>query len=512
MVTGVLTATAALTVTACGTGSGPDGSPGPGTSKSSLASHPAWAAAAAGHFQVKAAGCAPVAAAYDVTDAGTAAWAVQLPGGGAGRPGSTAVFQAATISPVTAGGLAVYAYGDVISARRLTDGQQAWQRVVTGPAGAAAGAAANQVGNLWTWHGELIALIAPVYLGQRPAGLRVLALSPATGAIRWTADLGTGDLYNDQVITSGGVLAVLTEGGGAGGRGKLIAVGLEAGTVLWSRPYGRDELTDGPTAAGPVIVMAEHGTVTGFDARTGAVRWTRAGLPGPVETLAVPGGGVLLYDLLQQALPGQRAVPASRLFPVTALDAASGAVRWRVRTAGPVSEVSAAGGVITIGTSGSGRLTLLTSGGRVLWSVPEHVANDMTWVNTGTDLVYIATGPTVNATGIEAGLTWLADRRLATGALRWSVRLPAYAAAQVVWPGGGNLIVTAESGSGARPAAISVDPATGRTGGGTSLASLVVTTPLTVAGGDTLIELTSAACPLASAPAAGGAAPGASGQ
>jgi len=92
------------------------------------------------------------------------------------------------------------------------------------------------------------------------------------------------------------------------------------------------------------------------------------------------------------------------------------------------------------------------------------------------------------------------------------VRLPAYAAAQVVWPGGGNLIVTAESGSGARPAAIAVDPATGRTGAGTSLASLVVTTPLTVAGGDTLIEMTSAPCPLASAPGAGGAAPEAGGQ
>jgi len=402
----------------------------------------------------------------------------------------------------------VYAYGDVISARRLTDGQQAWQRVVTGPPGAA-GEAGDQVGNLWAWHGALIALIAPVYLGQRPADMRVLALSPATGAVRWTADLGIGDLYNDQVITSGGVLAVLTEGGGADGRGKLIAFGLDAGQVLWSRSYGRDELTDGPTAAGPVIVMAEHGTVSGFDAGTGRVRWTHGGMPGPVESLAVPGGSVLLYDLLQQTEPGQRPVPASRLFPVTVLDAASGAVRWRVRTAGPVSEVSAAGGLITIGTSGSGRLTLLTSGGRVLWSVPEHVANDMTWVNTGTDLVYIASGPDVNATGLEAGLTWLADRRLATGAVRWSVRLPDYAAAQVVRPAGGNLIVTAESGSGARPAAISVDPGTGRTGGGASLASLMVTTPLTVAGGDTLIEMTSAPCPVASAPGAAAIAPGA---
>ena len=205
--------TAALAVAACAPGTGVGSTGGPGTSLSSAVSHPASAAAAAEHFQVTSSGCGPVAAGYDITDAGTPAWAVQLPGAGAARPGAQSAFETAAISPVAADGLAVYAYGDVISARRLTDGQQAWQRTVPEPAGAGAG----EVGNLWAWHGELIALIAPVYLGQRPVDMRVLALSPATGAVRWTADLGTGDLYNDQVITSGGVLAVLTEGGGAGG-------------------------------------------------------------------------------------------------------------------------------------------------------------------------------------------------------------------------------------------------------------------------------------------------------
>jgi outer membrane protein assembly factor BamB len=250
----------------------------PALSQPPVISHPASAAAAATRFRLKASGCAGVAAAYDVTDAGTAAWAVQLPGTSSSYQG----FQ-----PVAIDGLAVFAYGNVISARRLTDGQQVWQRVFPEPAGSSAG----EVGGLWAWHGELIALIAPTNLGQRPIDMRVQALHPATGAVRWTANLGTGGLYNDQVITSGGVLAVLTEGGGAGGTGKLMAVDLNAGNLLWSRPYGMDELTDGPDAVGPVIVMAEHGTVTvtGFDARTGAVRWTHSGMPGPVGSLAGPG-------------------------------------------------------------------------------------------------------------------------------------------------------------------------------------------------------------------------------
>jgi len=500
--------TAALAVAACAPGSGPAGAGQAASSAAPTISHPASAAAAAAHFKVTSSGCAPVAAAYDITGAGTAAWAAQLPGGGPARLGSQPAGSPAAISPVTIDGLAVYAYGDVISARRLTDGQQTWQRVIAQPAGSAAGSAAGEVGELWAWRGELIALIAPTYLGQRPVDMRVLALRPATGAVRWSADLGTGDLYNDQVITSGGVLAVLTEGGGTGGEGKLIGFGLADGRLLWSRPYGKDELTDGPTAAGPVIVMAEHGTVTGFDAATGAVRWSHGGMPGPVESLAGPGDEVLLYDPLQQTLPSQRPVPASRLFPVTALDAATGAVLWRARTAGPVSELSAAGGLITVGTSGPYRLTLLSPGGRVAWSVPGYVGSDTTWVNTGADLVYVSTEPDVRAPGIEPDQTSVVDLGLSTGTVRWSTRLGDAPGAQLAWPIGGNLVLTEEPVA-AAPAALAVDPATGQVRATATLARLTVTTPLTVAGGDIPLEMTSGGCVVpgtGAAPVAGGSA------
>jgi outer membrane protein assembly factor BamB len=288
-----------------------------------------------------------------------------------------------------------------------------------------------------------------------------------------------------------------------------MAVGLNDRRLLWSRPYGTEELTDGPVAAGAVIVMAEHGTVTGFDAGTGAVRWSHGGMPGPVGSLAGPGDEVLLYDPLQQTLPGQRPVPASRLFPVTALDAATGAVLWRARTAGPVSELSAVGGLITVGTSSPYLLTLLNPGGRVLWSVPGYAASDMTWVDTGADLVYVSTEPDVRATGIEPDLTSVVDLSLGTGTVRWSTRLGDAPGAQLAWPAGGDLVVTEEPVSAAPPAALAVDRATGQVRATATLARLTVTTPLTVAGGDILLEMTSGGCAVpgtSSAPVVGGSA------
>lgn len=449
--------------------------------------HPSSAAAAAAHFKF-APGCAPAAAAYDVTDAGTTAWAVHLPG-----PGSAGdSFGVQSSQPVAVGGLAVFTYGNVISARRLTDGSQAWQRVYPGSPGSSLG----EVGGLWAWHGALIALIAPVYLGERPVPMRVQALDPATGAVRWTASLGAGDLYNDQVITSGGVLAVVTETGGAGGLGKLMAFDLNARTLLWSRPYGQEELTDGPVAAGPVLVMAEHGTFTAFDDRTGTVRWARGGIPGSVMAQAGPGNSVLLSDLLPQLGPAQHPVPASQLYGVAAFDAATGALLWRVKTVGGADEVAVLGnGSIVVGTSGPGRLTLLRPNGQPAWSVPENVENGMTWVNTGTDLIYVSSDSSADVA------TKLVDRRLSTGAARWSTTLGGDGSyAVVVRPAGANLIVAEAPGLSSRSiAALAVDPATGHVTATAPLAALGEI-PLTVAGGDTLMEITSAPCPVPSGP------------
>ena len=482
----VAAVTAACALAACASPAA-GGAAGPGRAPSPAIAHPASAAAAAARFSF-AASCAPAAAAYDVTDAGAAAWAVHLPG--PGSPGSG--FGVQSSQPVAVGGLAVFTYGNVISARRLADGSQAWQRAYPGAAGSSLG----EVGGLWAWHGALIALIAPVYLGERPVPMRVQALDPATGALRWTASLGTGDLYNDQVITSGGILALLTETGGPGGLGKLMAFDLNTRTLRWTRPYGKEELAGGPVAAGPVIVLSEHGIYTAFDDRTGAVRWARGGIPGSVTAQAGPGDSVLLSDLLPQLGPAQHPVPASQLYGIAAFDAATGALRWRVKTVGGADEVAVLGnGMIVVGTSGPGRLTLLRANGQRAWSVPENVANGMTWVDTGTDLIY------VSSDGGADVATKLVDRELGTGAARWSTTFGGDGTyAVVVRPAGTSLIVADARGlSSPSFAALAVDPATGHVSASARLAALGEI-PLTVAGGDTLIEVTSAPCPVAAGP------------
>ena len=232
-------------------------------------------------------------------------------------------------------------------------------------------------------------------------------------------------------------------------------------------------------------------------------------MPGPVESLAGPGDSVLLYDLLQQTLPGQRPVPASRLFPVTALDAASGAVRWRVSTAGPVERTVRRRRADHRRHERPQPAHPAHPGGRVAWSVPGYVASDMTWVNTGADLVYVSTEPDVRAPGIEPDLTSVVDLSLGTGTVRWSTRLGDAPGAQLAWPAGGNLVVTEEPVSRPRPPR---SPSTRPPGGSAPrrrLARLTVTTPLTVAGGDILLEMTSGGCAVpgtSAAPAAGGSA------
>ena len=115
------------------------------------------------------------------------------------------------------------------------------------------------------------------------------------------------------------------------------------------------------------------------------------------------------------------------------------------------------------------------------------MANDLTWVDTGTDLVYVSSAAQASATAK------VVDRRLDTGAVRWSTSLGGDASASVVRPAGGNLIVTENPGPGNSSAALAVDQETGQVRATMTLASLV-NTPLAVAGGDTLMEIGSAPC------------------
>ena len=125
-------------------------------------------------------------------------------------------------------------------------------------------------------------------------------------------------------------------------------------------------------------------------------------MPGGVGSVAGPGGPGSAVRHPAADGPAAAAACCVKLFPVTALDAVTGAVRWRARTAGAVSQLSAGNGLIVVGTSQPYRLILLSPAGRTLWTVPEYLPNPMSWVDTGTDLVHGSSEPDVRAPGIQA--------------------------------------------------------------------------------------------------------------
>jgi hypothetical protein len=130
-------------------------------------------------------------------------------------------------------------------------------------------------------------------------------------------------------------------------------------------------------------------------------------------------------------------------------------------------------------------------------------------VDTGTDLVYGSSEPDVRAPGIQAGLSKVTDRRLSTGAVRWSVRLADFSAAAVVRPGGGNLVVAAQPLQGEDSGALAVSPAAGTVRAEVLVGTTELSAPVTAAGGATLFQA-GAACIVpgsgAAAPVAGGSA------
>lgn len=174
----------------------------------------------------------------------------------------------------------------------------------------------------------------------------------------------------------------------------------------------------------------------------------------------------------------------------------TGAVLWRAKTVGAIDEVFAGDGLIIVVTAGPGRLTLLRPGGQVIWSVPETVYHDipltvqpdMTWVDTGTDLIDVRDL-------VYGEPATLVDRRLSDGTARWSVTLGGLGSdATVARPAGGNLIVTKVPGNGSiPPTALAVDPATGHVRAAARLAASAASAPAVV-GGDTLLEVSTSPC------------------
>lgn len=144
-------------------------------------------------------------------------------------------------------------------------------------------------------------------------------------------------------------------------RGRLVAIATDQGRVVWERETGL-RFSGGPDVLGDRLVIGtSKGEVIAFSTRDGAEQW-RAELGS--EVLSVPrltDAGQVIVHTLDDSIHG--------------LDAANGAVQWRVGYQAPVltlrgsaSPVLTSAGVL-VGLSGGRLLNLDPTDGTPLWEV-----------------------------------------------------------------------------------------------------------------------------------------------
>lgn len=171
----------------------------------------------------------------------------------------------------------------------------------------------------------------------------VTAHEADTGVVRWTrddADLDVRVAGAASATAPDGTLLALLLGGGS----QTVALDLATGEERWR--IVENPVTT-PSVAGEVLVYAvEDGTVRAYDTATGAPRW-EVRLPGdPPQAVVAEGDAVVVLHGQGQVLgPGDDpdAFTTVGAAEVTALDLATGAVRWRAATAGGPQQLVVAG-------------------------------------------------------------------------------------------------------------------------------------------------------------------------
>ena len=443
-----------LSAVACGTTRGAVGPAAPPTRS-----------AAARSASAPGSGSCPTRRAYatEVTAAGRVAWQVSLP--------TAAQQQGIAAQPLVISGVAVFAEENAVYGIRVSDGHLLWRRVFSKDIASLTGA----VYGLWQADGRVVMLT-----GQVTSSARLTALTPSTGAVRWTLPLPAPGLLGSQAQGSGAALAILRP------NGVLESVDLDSGRVLWTRPVGPSA---GPAAVGPVIAAGGNGLAVGYAARGGGRSlWTARGLP-PETNLTAAGGLFLAWSNAQ----GGGAPTA-----VTALNPRTGRLAWRFDP-GPAVTILGAGpaGIALATYTAHPRLYLVNPAtGRVRWSAATFAAAEY-----GLPGQLVVTGSRVILAEGSAGGTRLAVRNAADGRVLWSTPLGADA------EGGANLALlplaagqavaaTVWQGSGLSTRLTVNRLATGAPLGSRTLPDLVMA-PLTVAGTCVLAQSDSPACAIA---------------
>lgn len=215
---------------------------------------------------------------------------------------------------------------------------------------------------------------------------------------KWEATVGAG--HASPVLADGRVIVHARQGG----REIIAAFDASSGARLWQDAYdapyqmnpaaqrhGPGPKSTPAVANGRVFALGIGGVLSALDAATGTVRWR----VGPPATLPLYGTGT------SPLVDGDRVIVfmgGHDRGALTAFDAATGAVRWRWTGDGPAYSspiIADLGGVRQVVTQSQGRLVgVSVADGALLWQVPLRTSFDQ---NVVTPLV-------VNGLVISSGL------------------------------------------------------------------------------------------------------------
>jgi len=246
---------------------------------------------------------------------------------------------------------------------------------------------------------------APDYAAHvRPSDTRytnsLIALDYRTGALRWARQLIPNDTHDWDLTQAGPILdrRIIA----AGKDGIVRALDRASGAVLWETPVSRQENGAAPiTHEGTFVCPGTYGGVAyngaAYDPGTGTLyvpsveRCGRYVLSRTVrrDAPALYFGGV--FDAGSNTWGGR----------LTAIDAATGRIRWRYESALPMlaAVTATAGGIVFTGELGGDFLALDASTGRVLARIPTGSAMGggvVTYSADGRQYVAALTGAATN--------------------------------------------------------------------------------------------------------------------
>ncbi|HET7499521.1 MAG TPA: PQQ-binding-like beta-propeller repeat protein [Kofleriaceae bacterium] len=241
-------------------------------------------------------------------------------------------------------------------------------------------------------------------------GARDRELAPPVVA-RWATAVGGHVLQAAPVIANGTVYMTATDQGD-GTTGGVVAIDLLTGAVKW-RTTTQVQVRGGPAVAGTTVAVAQiDGTILGFDADTGKLRW-RSELG-----LGVTAGAAAIF-----APPATDAgdILVGNQRRLAAISAAEGAVVWSVDPV-PQGQDSEALSAVTVGDGVAFGVFNRAFGGVAAW---DRVTGHPLWRFEGPLTTAINASPVIagGLVHVVNGVDEVFALDATTGALAWQVKL-----------------------------------------------------------------------------------------